>query len=561
MKRIEIRLFLVATLALLASCGPASRSSVKITLDEVETYINDRPDSALAVLRGMDNKVVRGRALRARAALLHSMALDKCYIDLQTDSILAPAISWYERHGMPDEKLKLYFYQGRLFQNQQILEKTVSAFARAEEQADKANDPRVRGLLYSAQSVLFRDAFNSDKEIEYILKGLSCYEMSGDSVNIRRTDARLAMAYHRKKDWTKADSLFIRGIPLIRSDTVYYAAVLSDYARMKVLQPDPDPTGAVRALIEKHQQYHKSFKPDDFGVYAYALTLSGEDATPYVNYLKTISGPGYKDAQYWLYRIEAQTGNYADAIEAMNNAYAAQLDIYERTLNASVSRALLHEQEAQTREMKRQLSRSHFLIMTFAVFFLLLVMVLLLLRRKCQLQEEIVSREREYKIEQYANMVEELRSRLAIAIGENHSAMDLGFDTLDRLCDSYYTSGHKKSEKLLQAFEILVFRFRKDKEYLHSFQDRVDTLHGGILTLMKTQLTDFSDEDYLLLSLVISGLSYNSISVILDTNKSNVYNRVSRIRRRIENTEAEDKALFLDALRKNPAFGCGIGER
>ena len=58
-------------LVLLVACGPVSRSNVKAALDDVESYINDRPDSALAVLRGLDSTaVIRRPAQRARAALL-----------------------------------------------------------------------------------------------------------------------------------------------------------------------------------------------------------------------------------------------------------------------------------------------------------------------------------------------------------------------------------------------------------------------------------------------------------------------------------------------------------
>jgi len=44
--------------------------------------------------------------IEAKYALLLSQALDKNYIDLQSDSIIAPAVRYYENHGTPDERLK-----------------------------------------------------------------------------------------------------------------------------------------------------------------------------------------------------------------------------------------------------------------------------------------------------------------------------------------------------------------------------------------------------------------------------------------------------------------------
>lgn len=39
----------------LTACGPAPGRHVAATLDDVESYINERPDSALAVLRALDS--------------------------------------------------------------------------------------------------------------------------------------------------------------------------------------------------------------------------------------------------------------------------------------------------------------------------------------------------------------------------------------------------------------------------------------------------------------------------------------------------------------------------
>ena len=58
---------------LLASC--ASRNAAAI-LNDVETYIQQRPDSALATIRAIDTTTLTTRSLRAHYALLHAMALD-----------------------------------------------------------------------------------------------------------------------------------------------------------------------------------------------------------------------------------------------------------------------------------------------------------------------------------------------------------------------------------------------------------------------------------------------------------------------------------------------------
>ena len=44
---------------------------------QVESFIEERPDSALTVLQGMDKEALSGKEEEAKHALLLSMALDK----------------------------------------------------------------------------------------------------------------------------------------------------------------------------------------------------------------------------------------------------------------------------------------------------------------------------------------------------------------------------------------------------------------------------------------------------------------------------------------------------
>lgn len=51
-------------------------------------------------------------------ALLLSIALDKNYIDVTNDSIIAPAVKNYAKHGSADEKLKTRYYWGCIAMNE-----------------------------------------------------------------------------------------------------------------------------------------------------------------------------------------------------------------------------------------------------------------------------------------------------------------------------------------------------------------------------------------------------------------------------------------------------------
>lgn len=59
---------IVLQIALLVSCTDGA--GIKKELDDVESYIQDRPDSALAVLEKIDSSVVKTKSTRAKISLL-----------------------------------------------------------------------------------------------------------------------------------------------------------------------------------------------------------------------------------------------------------------------------------------------------------------------------------------------------------------------------------------------------------------------------------------------------------------------------------------------------------
>ena len=100
---------------IVACCG--HRHDTAAHLADIESYINDRPDSALVELQGIDTTILRSRRNKAQYSLLHAMALDKCYIDVTSDSIIAPAARYYRHHGSADERMNALLYQAKIHKN------------------------------------------------------------------------------------------------------------------------------------------------------------------------------------------------------------------------------------------------------------------------------------------------------------------------------------------------------------------------------------------------------------------------------------------------------------
>ena len=148
-------------------------------LNNIESYIEDRPDSALITLQSLPKTESYSKRELARFSLLYAMALDKNYIDTADISIIQPAIDFFEKHGGADDKMKAYYYQGIAYLNQKDYPSAIISFTNAEEMIPYATDMRYVGLVYSRIADLYNISRNAEEDLKYISRAAKAFENSG----------------------------------------------------------------------------------------------------------------------------------------------------------------------------------------------------------------------------------------------------------------------------------------------------------------------------------------------------------------------------------------------
>lgn len=156
----------LSVIALLASCD----DSVLSRMSDVEAFIDDRPDSALVVLESIPHTELTTRRSRAKYALLKSIALDKNYIDVTSDSIIAPAVSYYRHHGSADEKLKTFYYRGIVSFYSNDYDAAMEWFVKGNQFSDEAEDIRQSALLCFKMYEVYDYVFDWNTAFSFALK-------------------------------------------------------------------------------------------------------------------------------------------------------------------------------------------------------------------------------------------------------------------------------------------------------------------------------------------------------------------------------------------------------
>ncbi len=557
MKRLfaETALFLVLVF-LCPACTQPSRRQVNTVLDDVESYINDRPDSALAVLEGVDSTALTTRALRARYSLLRTMALDKCYKDITVPGLLDPVISWYEHHGSADDRMKTLYFQGRIAQSGGDQKKAAVFYSRAEEYASVVSDKHMLGILYLAEATMFDAVHNTEKEVEYTEKGIAVFRGINDPMQ-EMVLGQLAISYAMLKKWEQADSLFRKGISASSSNSYAMSVLLSNYARMKVLQPDPDPEAALESLDRMRNEYGYPLSLRDAGAYAYALALSGRsrEAEGILDQLEQYASSSPLEVEPWLSRCASAVGDYKRAYGSLSRAHAAEESVIQNVLSDSVTEAVaaFHEMAGRQKRMQYRINIAILLIVLLA---LSLSLVLSLLRRN-RLEEEKtrvlgVCASLEKEAAEQENQTVNLQGQLNRFKEIVRQERVLRFRQAGKLRSSIWRLDHRGVPSWIKEDPDMV-AIKKELSYIYDLDDsgeilvrRLDReLDGAIDSLSEALNLKYKRKEQLFMCCTLLDLPSDVVAAKLGITPNNVRVKKHRLKEQIAKlNDPEYDALF-----------------
>ena len=151
-------------MVILTSCSRTD-TQLKGQLDLIESIIEKDGEQAYKMLKGMNRDSISSKSEYARYSLLMSMAMDKNYIDITSDSIIAPAVEYYRKHGSNDHKMKALYYRGVVERNAGNNESALEYFVKAEQYVPKTEDYLFAGRIYSAKQQIYRAIYDLPKSL------------------------------------------------------------------------------------------------------------------------------------------------------------------------------------------------------------------------------------------------------------------------------------------------------------------------------------------------------------------------------------------------------------
>lgn len=337
-------ILLLMTIVVFAACD--RNTPILEQMDMAENLMNTKPDSALTLLKNIPVTNIKGEEIAARYALLKSMALDKNYIDTTTFDVLQPAIDYYLKKGSPDEKLRTYYYQGRIYQNQGDDDSAMQSFLNGCDLKQVVTDSLLLAHTLVAQGTLYFKQYKTNEFIRNNLEAAKLYGVIGRDIFEIKSYTNALDGYIILNNKSAADSLLSICIPLVQKNPdgeVYLFPSLLSYTIEFCSSDD------LKTFLDKYQDLELS--KDETMNFARGYSKIGEYDKA-LNILAEISPAAFTmdSLKYASVKIEIleKQGKYEQAL----NLYRDYSAMHEGYLNKLISHDLLFSDKKHQLEME-----------------------------------------------------------------------------------------------------------------------------------------------------------------------------------------------------------------
>lgn len=179
--------------ALLASCQLREKASGLLL--QAEACMELYPDSALTLLRRIDNAEKLTEEDRAYYCLLMTQAMDKNGLSPTSDSLISIAVDYYRTGRDSRQRARSLFYRGRVYYEQGAYEEAALDYKCAENLISQFHDEYLAGLIHSHLGHLNKKNDLYEKALAHYKLALSFYQSGKRIVQITSVLQNIAKSY------------------------------------------------------------------------------------------------------------------------------------------------------------------------------------------------------------------------------------------------------------------------------------------------------------------------------------------------------------------------------
>lgn len=173
-----MKIFYILFITCLVFLACNTENNVNKYLNEIDSYIETLPDSALYALKKIEPTALTNKRDRAKHALLMSMALDKNYVDMTDFSVIQPAIDYYKENGSYTDRLRTLYYTGRIYKNIGNNESAMECYVKGIYLNKYPHDTLTMARVFFSKGLINNDIYNYNGFCSDMLQAAHLFEIS-----------------------------------------------------------------------------------------------------------------------------------------------------------------------------------------------------------------------------------------------------------------------------------------------------------------------------------------------------------------------------------------------
>lgn len=483
----------------MVACGRDSKH--REMLMQIESFMEERPDSALIVLKG---------------------------IDIEDDE-----------YG----QMLLHYVQGRLQQEEEDYPASIISMFNAEKTAKKHGASDILGLIYYSLSDTYKSLYNSIEQQNYAQLAYNHFILSGDVCHIYLGMEILAEANYDNRNYDKS-------VSLAQQMVTHEKAVLDPQIKIKGLRLLSSSYIKMQKYEEAKTTLHKlkkqadSLTNQDYRNLCLAYIKLGDldSANVYRKFAQTS-----EQKSLWVVVKDPQTGEPIANIFDLEDKTTAIDTLSQKIVNQNIAQTIAnyhaYEQNLQEVELRSE-KMSKMVIVTVALFLLVFSFLWYRLHLKAHRKEMEMKMMEAENIRHILKVTKEDASAMQQSVNQ---LFEQKFKSIDELCNTYYVYQGSQNErtKIYNNVIGLISNLSKDKKTIAELEVFVNTYKNNLMADFRAEYPMLKDEDYLLFLYIVVDFSARAISILIGESLPVVYNRKSSLKRKIQQGESIMKERFL----------------
>lgn len=522
---------------LFISCQKQSEK-VEPIFQDVETLLEQHPDSALVLLEEIPNPQSLKKSLYYQYYLLQLQAKDKSYRDITSDTLIFGIQKYYEKKDDIEKAALASFYSGRVRQEQKQYGKALEIYLDAEKYLEHSNNNNLKGLVQSSIGSIYDEELIQNSAIAHFKKA---NELFGKAQNYRNeiiTGNLIGNCFLKEGEADSAFSYYFKALAF--ADSLGYeeeqAAILEslgvayretedwnkaeDYFR-KAWNFAADSLERARTLLNMACLFDEMGKRDSATHYiqsSLSFLPNNDDNYLAANIFETWSA------------ISEKSGDFQDALEKYKIYSDYLVMIFDENRDQEVLKIekKYNYQFLENRNKQLTIERQRIILLSLLLFLMLVAIIFVGYRHSVQNEKKL--KEAEQRIYQMKEMARNFNEK------ENsfRNILIRHFDIIKKtaLLEGYLKEDEKKQGKhLLRKFNEVVYGEKNlDWDLLYETLNR---LNNGFFEQIKNRFSNLDQTEFRICCLQCIDLNNTEIGLMLNYSTNTIRAKKSVIRKKL----------------------------